>query len=655
MRMKNFLSVAAVLAVSSMQAQHHNACDNKCEGRVPQVVAIAINAMGNAASTIVPAPSGEFCVTLNSATAESAQPGAATLDITYIGDNAGLKGTRLGLKTAQRDFSDNLRLVGVTDVVPIVEDYTMLAGKRSHCTNRGNERAYVLVNDKADTLTVRVRAYDDGVALRYELPAYADDAFVDEATTFVIPDGTGRWIQTYEPLSYEALYPYATSSDGPDGKKQWAFPALVQNGDSLFTLITESGLERGHCASYLSAQGPEYRVTPGSTGQDMSAQWHSPWRLLIAGSLADIVESTLVTDVAPECALADTEWIVPGPASWIYWAYNHGSKDYQIVKSFTDLAAEMHWPYVLIDWEWDAMDNGGNLVDAVRYAHSVGVKPLIWYNSSTAWVGEWGPKPMYRLNSPEARDQEMFWLNQIGVNGVKVDFFNGDGAETVNYFIDLLEDGAAHKLLVTLHGATIPRGWQRTYPNLMTVEGVYGAEWYNNRPDLGPVAATHNATLPFTRNVVGPMDYTPGTFSDTQHPHFTTHSHELALPILFESGVQHMPDRPDIYQSMPVEIKEMLSGLPTAWDDTRLLSGFPGESVVMARRKADKWYVAGINGTDSPVELTVDISPLGVSATQMLLITDTDTPREFGVHAGMPVESVFKVQCLPKGGFVAVF
>lgn len=168
----------------------------------------------------------------------------------------------------------------------------------------------------------------------------------------------------------------------------------------------------------------------------------------------------------------------------------------------------------------------------------------------------------------------------------------------MDYYIDLLEDAAKYKLMVNFHGATIPRGWQRTYPHLMTMEAVYGAEWYNNKPILTDRAAEHNVTLPFTRNVIGSMDYTPGTFSDSQHPHITTCGHELALSVVFESALQHMPDRPEVYSSLPRKVREFLSGLPTAWDDTKLLCGYPGADIVLARRKGDVWYIGGLNGTN---------------------------------------------------------
>ena len=153
----------------------------------------------------------------------------------------------------------------------------------------------------------------------------------------------------------------------------------------------------------------------------------------------------------------------------------------------------------------------------------------------------------------------------MGIAGIKVDFFSGDSVSTMNYYIDLLEDAIKYKLMLNFHGATIPRGWQRTYPHMMSIEGVYGAEWYNNAPILTNRAAEHNATLPFTRNVVGPMDYTPGTFSNSQHPHITSYAHELALPVIFESALQHMPDRPSVYYGLPEPVKRLLSELPVAW------------------------------------------------------------------------------------------
>ena len=225
----------------------------------------------------------------------------------------------------------------------------------------------------------------------------------------------------------------------------------------------------------------------------------------------------------------------------------------------------------------------------------------------------------------------------------------------MDYCQDLLESAARHHLLVNFHGATIPRGWQRTYPNLLSTEGVYGAEWYNNVATFTQQAARHNATLPFTRNVVGPMDYTPCTFSDSQHPHITTNAHELALTVLFESGLQHLADRPESYLTQPAEVQQFLTSLPAAWDETRLLSGYPGEYVVMARRCGQTWYIAGINGTDTAKVITLTVGAMLPKASQAKLFldsTDAQQKWELSTIAGSQLPDA--ISCQPRGGFVAV-
>ena len=411
-------------------------------------------------------------------------------------------------------------------------------------------------------------------------------------------------------------------------------------------MITEANIGRGQSASYLINDGEWFRVTPAEMQAVMT---QTPWRVVIIGSLKDVVQSTLVTDVSDPCQLTDTSWIHPGVVSWIYWAYNHGSNDYDIIRKYVDMAATLHLPYVLIDAEWDEMKNGKTIEDAINYAKSKGVKPLIWYNSSIGWV-DGAPGPKFRLNKPEDREREFSWCEQIGVAGVKIDFFSGDNQKNMDYCIDLLESAARHHLLVNFHGATIPRGWQRTWPNLMTTEGVYGAEWYNNVPTFTDKAACHNATLPFTRNVIGPMDYTPCTFSDSQHPHITTNAHELALTVLFESGLQHLADKPESYLSQPDQVQQFLSALPSVWDETRLIDGYPGRFVILARRSGRRWYVAGINGLDIPQNFRVPHDFLK-NKLKVTVFADNDTKdAPWDIHTTERVPQEVSLQ--PRGGFV---
>ena len=554
----------------------------------------------------------------------------------------------------------DLKLKSKMPVKAVKDSYTMIGGKRRECSNEANETTYLYIDNIGRQQSLTVRAYNDGVAFHYALDGLQHTRPTEELTTYRIPEGTKRWMQKWtEP--YEEFFPLATT--GEKENRRWGYPALIQPSDNVFALITEAGIERGNSASslYNDRNKEQYRVVIDENQQNATGRWTSPWRVIIVGKLEDVVASTLVTDVSEPCRISDTSWIKPGSVSWIYWAYNHGSSDYQIIRQYVDMAVDMHWPYVLIDAEWDEMKNGGSIEDAIRYALDRGIKPLLWYNSSTAWLKAWGaPGPHERLNAPELREREFTWLEKMGVAGVKIDFFAGDKQETMEYCIDLLECAARHHLLVNFHGATIPRGWQRTYPNLMSVEAVYGAEWYNNNATLTPKAAAHNATLPFTRNVIGPMDYTPCTFSDSQHPHITTHAHELALSVLFESPLLHWADKPESYLAQPRDVRDFMSALPTTWDETRLLGGYPGEWVVMARRSGSTWYVTGINGKDTAQTLSFDTSILPKG--RYTLFTDkpgykgelpANNPEPWSIKTWKG-KAPSRVTCQPRGGFVYV-
>lgn len=567
----------------------------------------------------------------------------------------------LGLKTETQNYADNLRFVSESKVTYIHDKYSMLLGKKRICENFANQKVLRFKNSKNKEIKIVFRAYNNGVAFRYELPDSSDTdrEIIDELTTYNIPEGIKRWVQPFE-NSYENYFPLTTQT-GASAHQEWGYPALFNVKSNIFMLVSEANLRKGDFGSrlttsasdnYYSVSLPPARDKSYSTGPKYTSASSSPWRVLIIGNLADVVESTLITDVSDPSSLKDTQWIKPGAASWVYWANNRGSKDFQIVKAYVDLAAAMKWPYVLIDWEWDVMSNGGKLEDAVAYAHSKGIKPLIWYNSGTLWLD---PTPNDHLLTSEKRAKEFAWLKKIGVYGIKVDFFAGDQADMVDYYINILEDAAKYELLVNFHGATVPRGWQRTYPNLMTVEGVYGSEWYNNVDTFTDKAASHNATLPFTRNVVGSMDYGPVTFSNSQHPHITSYGHELALSVVFESGLQHFADRPSAYYELPKEAKAFLKTVPVTWDETKLLAGYPGEYILIARRKGTRWFIAGINGTNEAKSFNLDLSFLPGKKHRVQLIKDGVNDHSFESTAvSVSNKKPLQVSALPRGGFVGV-
>ena len=576
---------------------------------------------------------------------------------------------KLSAKTDGKNFVinyDKQKVIELADISSdkfkftkqVKDDYMMQEGKRLHCTNEANEyQAPITSNSK-----IVMRLYNDGIAFRYEYTGLKDSKVPEEHTNYVIPEGIRRWMLQWSD-GYEGFYPMTTTANvktlgGFGGSitlneinTHWGYPLLMEPADGVFALITEANIERRQSASSLFNKGEVFSVAQDKNDLLLNGEWHTPWRVVIIGKLADIVESTLVTDVSESSKLEDTSWIKPGVVSWIYWAYNHGSNDFSIIKKYVDMAVVLKLPYVLIDAEWDEMDKiasneGKTIEDAVAYANSKGVKALIWYNSSIGWV-DGAPGPKFRLNKLEDREKEFAWCEKIGVAGVKIDFFSGDNQANMDYCQDLLESAARHHLLVNFHGAPIPRGWQRTYPNLLSTEGVYGAEWYNNVPHFTKKAASHNAVLPFTRNVIGPMDYTPCAFSDSQHPHITSLAHELALTVLYESGLQHLADRPESFLAQPKEVQDFLGQLPTVWDETRYVSGYPGESAVLARRSGNTWYVAGINGKDTPQTLNTDLSFIGQGSAQ-LFADDASGQWHISTIDKLPSQ----IECQPRGGFV---
>jgi len=575
----------------------------------------------------------------------------------YYGDAQVFANIHVGLVTETANLDSALVLKSVSCAKKVVDDYIMLTGKRSHCTNSATERTYTYDNPEGESLKVIVRLYNDGFALRYVTEEGV--TVVEDKTSYSIADGVNRWITPYD-YGNEQPFPHSTNG-GPvkarawyrPGVGEWGYPALVEPQEGVFALLAEADLRRGDSGSRLdNAADPEvYQVK--LLGPAVFNGGMSPWRCAIIGKLSDIVESTLITELSTPSQVADTDWIKPGVSSWIYWAYNHGSKDFNIIKDYIDLAVEMEWPYCLVDWEWPQMENG-DINDVLAYAKERNIKINLWYNSGTSWVGESAPQPQDRLNTAENREEEMAWLENLGASGIKVDFFSAAAADMVNYYIDILEDAAKHHLTIDFHGCTIPNGWQRTWPNMMSMEGIYGAEWYNNGPFFTGDASWHNATVPYTRNVIGPMDYTPGSFTDSQFSHITTNTHELALPVLFESGLQHMADRPAGYAELPEQAREVYKTLPAVWDDTKLLAGYPGESAVIARRSGSKWYIAGINGKTEPVDLTFSLERLGLNDWSSILFTDSDEDRVIAISELQAENNNVSIPCRARGGFLAV-
>jgi hypothetical protein len=443
----------------------------------------------------------------------------------------------------------------------------------------------------------------------------------------------------------------------------WCFPALFNLEKEHWLLLTEAEMDGSYCGTRLQqhAEGGLYKIrfpdpaegnNVGSVNPVHTLPWQTPWRVVMVGnSLAPIVESTLVTDLSAPSAVQNTDWIKPGRVSWSWWSEQDSPQKIDRLLAFVDLAAEMNWEYSLVDANWNYME-AEKIEQLVAHAKEKGVGLIFWYNSGgTHNVVTEAPRD--RMMPGEVRRKEFQWLRDLGAKGVKVDFFQSDKQNIMQHYLNILKDAADFGIIVNFHGCTLPRGWDRTYPHMMTLESVKGAECYIFNEQYSGKAPWHNTVLAFTRNVVGPMDYTPVTFSDNTYPHITSYGHELALAVVFESGWIHLADRISAYSELPDTVKNFLKTVPAAWDDTKYISGKPGKSAILARRKGSDWYIGGINGMDSTLTESLDLPFLDAGEYEALLITDGENEGSFHAETSVvTADEPVTVAMRPYGGFV---
>ena len=594
--------------------------------------------------------------------------------VEYLGDGGQtviLRDSPMGVVRDDQNLLDGLAFDGAGEVGKIEDEYTLTSGKRMHCRNIANEQTLTFRNAAVAKLQLILRAYPDGVAFRYRFPQTSEQPrrVMQEATGFALPTDARCWVMPYDAATkYTPAYEVYYEKDIPAGttspsKFGWALPLLFAlQGGKHWALIAEADLEH-YFGVRLDSEAPNaiYHIRmpdPGDGNGTGALQpvsvlpWHTPWRVVIVGDLRTVVGSTLVTDVARPAVAKDTSWIKPGRVSWGWWSDQDSPQNGETLKTFVDLAAEMGWEYTLVDANFDIMDNG-NIHDVLRHAKAKNVGVLLWYNSG----GEHNivtERPRGMMDQRDVRRYEFERLRKWGVKGVKVDFFQSDKQNVIELYQAILADAADYQIMVNFHGCTIPRGWSRTYPNLMSMEAVRGEECYifdRNYPERAP---WYNTVLVFTRNVIGPMDYTPVAFSDNNNPHRTTNAHELALSVVFESGWVHFADSAKSYRSLPAEVKAFLRDVPAAWDDTRLVEGFPGKYAVVARKKGDVWYIGGINGEGSARKLNLDLAFAGDGALNVRWIADGKDPRSFQPgETKLTAGAKLNVEMLPFGGFVA--
>jgi len=588
------------------------------------------------------------------------------------GEKQVIKPSALGIILANDSLTENLRFLSQKKEVEIDESYEMIAGKQRIVHNIGIGKSVIFQNDQGKQLVVDLGAFNDGVAFRYRFPEENDSSYTvnGEITSFHIGGEGKKWIHPYDKITrytpaYETYYengiPIGSSAPGKEG---WAFPALFEM-DSIWILLTESNLKDNFYGAHLEPDATEgvYKIRlpekeeardTGPVEPTDSLPWEMPWRVILIGEeLKTIVESNLVYNLADPSTVDNISWIKPGRASWSWWSDHDSPQDYNELVPFIDLAVKMGWEYSLVDANWNIMKNG-DLEKVIQYADEKGIGILVWYNSG-------GPHNTVSeqlrdaMHLEERRRKEFEKLNNWGVKGVKIDFFQSDKPHIIKLYHDILKDAAEYQILCNFHGCTIPRGWRRTYPHMLTMEAVKGAECYSFDRSYPEAAPWHNTILPFTRNVIGPMDYTPVAFSDQTYPHITTFGHELALSVVFESGILHFADKVEAYLESPEFVKTFLKEIPIAWEQTLFLDGYPGKYCVMARENNKRWYIGAINGQEEVQKVILDLPFISEGEYMMEIINDGDKDRSFR-YAKKPIKpgNSIEITMRARGGFVAV-
>jgi hypothetical protein len=498
----------------------------------------------------------------------------------------------VGIVTEGADLSSGLRYRGRTDHW-VFENYTTATGKRTHRSASMREARFAFTGTGGARVDLVVRASRDGIAYRYELRGNYG-AVLREASAFAVPGTSSAWLATYS-VYYEN--PFIPTTAAGAAAVEFMHPALFETPGG-FVLLTESDVDGRYSGGRLvhDAGTGTYRVKLADDRVPVDGPLRTPWRTMIVGDLGTVASSTLVDDLAPRAKVRDTSWIQPGKAFWSWLAGGReAGQSLKIQQGYVDYAAAHGWPYVVVDAGWDRDPNWDPdptweqtswLPDLVRYGAARNVKIMTWIHFTD-------------LDTEEERARRLPLFQMWGIVGLKIDFMDSDAQVRYQWYDQILPETAAHHLMVNFHGSTIPHGMMRTWPHVISMEAVWGAEHTAN------VTTTHLTALPFTRNVLGSMDYTPMAWHRPSRQ--TSDAHELALSVLFESGLQNFAGRVEGYQARP-EAERFLDQVPTVWDDTRLLAGRPGESAVLARRSGDRWFIgAGYSGAARTASVPLSI------------------------------------------------
>jgi len=618
---------------------------------------------------IVKSPDEKIVITIDNG-------GILTYAVTYNGKSVVNK-SNLGF-----ELSDEPLMVGNFSVIASSRKTAndtwipVVKSKHSEIIDNYNELELSL-KEKSDPMRemiLYVRAYNDGAAFRYKLlrsGKVGDRQIIKELTTFNIPGDPKAWIVEYGG--------YASSNEAEfmehplsylNEKSIAGMPFLMDYGNNFWVAITEAKIDN-YAAFYIGTNGNSNQLTtklvpvPGETETGVKVRFndevYTPWRVLMIGETpGTLIESEIIQNLNDPCAIKDPSWIRPGMCAWDHWWSGEVKMEMPVIKQYIDLASQMGWPYMLVDWQWYGKFNSPeaditkwapqiSMPEIIEYAKSKNVKIIVWLYSSD-------------VNRNSAYKKAFPLYEKWGVAGIKIDFMDRDDQQMVNWYHDIIKCAAENHLMVDFHGAYKPDGIIRTWPNMITREGVMGNEYYKFSDKMSP---EHNVKLAFTRMLAGQMDYTPGAFLNVTKEQFkqqtpaivwNTRSAELSKFVIYESPLTVVCDHPDNILNQPGA--DFLKIVPTTWDDIKFIGGYPGEYVAIAKRSGDKWFIGVLNNSvGKSVDLTLNFLPAGSYEAEVWADTknsDKD-PKELKksvirIKQGSPL----KVTMAKNGGFVAV-
>ncbi|TGG39498.1 glycoside hydrolase family 97 protein [Duncaniella freteri] len=577
----------------------------------------------------VSSPDGLTVVTV------SVVDGVPTYSVAHKGEKF-IMDSPLGVNTNIGDFTGSMSLMEASADRKVSDSYSLPNIKKSHVEYRANSRDYTFGREGKKIYDVIFEVSDNNVAFRYKLYPQGERLcclVLNETTGFVMPHGTTTFLcPQSKPMggfartspSYETGY----TMDDATGKNGWGegytFPCLFRNGDKGWTLISETGIAGDYCASrLLGGDGGRYTVGYPQSGEmngfgsscaSIPLPGYTPWRTITVGeTLAPVVETTVPFDVVRPLYAPSKDYTY-GKGMWSWIIGMDSSCNFDEQKRYVDFASEMGYTSLLVDALWDTQIGYDRMEELAAYGHSKGVDLVLWYNSNGSWNdAPQGPRGI--MNDIVKRRKDMAWMQKNGIRGIKVDFFGGDKQETMRLYHDILADANDYGLLVVFHGCTLPRGWERMYPNYAASEAVLASENLHFSQGACDNEAFNATIHPFVRNAVGSMDFGGSALNKHYNAanapkgskRVTSDVFALATAVMFQSALQHFALAPNNIADAPDWAIDFMKAVPTTWDDTRYIDGYPGRYAVIARRHGSDWYIVGVNASSSPV--TLNMSP----------------------------------------------